>query len=188
MSAEAWAAWVQAVGSILAIGAGFATVVLQNRHADRVQEAERARRAEVVAYRLSGWISEAGIRINRSLTWCHEAQAKAGKGPMGASDLIRGLKLGMVVSIEDVLPDLHYLLSGSGDVAQLDHFMQTYEAWLERSHASTIQPGVVSMFTGPHVSEFCSRAETQLSALGKLHANAEQHINPLINKAIASGR
>jgi hypothetical protein len=49
MTAEAWAAWVQAGGSILAIAAGFGTVIYQNRHADKVQEAERERRAEVVA-------------------------------------------------------------------------------------------------------------------------------------------
>jgi uncharacterized membrane protein len=54
MTAEAWAAWVGAGGSILAIGAGFLTMFLQNRRADRAQEAERARQAEVVAYRLSG--------------------------------------------------------------------------------------------------------------------------------------
>jgi hypothetical protein len=54
MDATAWAAWVQAVGSVLAIGAGFLTMYLQNRRADNALRAERRSRAEVVALRLSG--------------------------------------------------------------------------------------------------------------------------------------
>jgi hypothetical protein len=182
MTAEAWAAWVQAGGSILAIVAGFGTVIYQNRHADKVQEAERLRRAEVVAYRLSVWIGEAGIRINRSLTRCHEVQAKAEKEQRLPSGLILRLKLAMVVSIEGVLPDLHYLRSGSGDIAQLNHFMQTYEAFLERSHVGTTHPetGGGSMIAGSQLLEFCSRAEGQLNVLSTLHANADRHIRPLV--------
>jgi hypothetical protein len=66
-------AWVQAVGSIIAIGAGFLTMFLQNRHADKVQKAERSRRAEVVAYRLSGWITEIAARIQVTLRTCQVA-------------------------------------------------------------------------------------------------------------------
>jgi hypothetical protein len=190
MTAEAWAAWVQAGGSIVAIIAGFGTVIYQNRHSDRTQEAERGRRAEVVAYRLIGWIGEASIRINRSLTRCHEAQAEAAKERRLASNLIPRLGLGMAVSVEGVLPDLHYLLNGSGDIAQLDHLMQTYEAFLERAHAGTIHPdtGEGSMIAGPQMLEFLSRAETQLDALRTLQANAEGHLAPLVQKAIDGGR
>ena len=78
LKAGEWAAWVQAIGSILAIGAGFGTMFLQNRHADRVQEAERVRRAEVVAYRLSGWSTEARYKIESALKSCKDARATFG--------------------------------------------------------------------------------------------------------------
>ena len=67
MNASEWAAWVQAVGSILAIVAGFGTVFYQNRHTDKMQESDRKSRAEVVALRLSVWLSEIGGRVDISL-------------------------------------------------------------------------------------------------------------------------
>lgn len=163
---------------------------LQNRHSDRAQEAERARRAEVVAYRLSGWMGEAGVRITRALASCQEAQAKAKEGPPRlASELIPGLKLGIITNIEGVLPDLHYLAAGSGDVAQLDHFMHTYEAWLNRIYAEATEPRAeVQMMAGPARREFYGRAERQLSALSMFNADAERHIRPLVEKAIDGGR
>lgn len=63
MNAGELAAWVQAIGSILAILAGFGFVFLQNRLANRQRMRDRADRAEVVAYRLSGWLSEVGSRV-----------------------------------------------------------------------------------------------------------------------------
>ena len=116
MDASAWASWVQAIGSIVAIVAGFGTVVYQNRHTDKSQEAQRRRRAEVVAYRLSGWIGEIGGRIERALRTCQERQSKASQGPPRvASDVIPEIRLGMVSGIDEVLPELHYLSSGSGE-------------------------------------------------------------------------
>jgi len=186
MTAEAWAAWVQAVGSILAIGAGFLTMYLQNRHADRVQKAERSRQAEVVAYRLSGWLSEAGVRISRAFGACQAAQAKAASGPpRNIADLIPELRLNMVTNIEAVLPDLHHLESCSGDVAQLNHFMHTYEAWLSRLFAEATRPGEEPhMVAGPGRREFYSRAEVQLNAMSTLHANAERHLSAVVKVAI----
>ncbi len=95
-----------------------------------------------------------------------------------------------MVSVEGVLPDLHYLLNGSGDIAQLDHLIQTYEAFLERANAGTIHPetGEGSMITGPQMLEFLRRAETQLDALRTLQANAEGHLALLVQKAIDGGR
>jgi hypothetical protein len=70
LKAGDWAAWVQAIGSIGAICAGFGLAYRQNRRADKLrvqerdeQERERTSRAEVVALRLSGWLSEVGSRI-----------------------------------------------------------------------------------------------------------------------------
>jgi len=70
LRASDWAAWVQAVGSIAAICAGFWTAYRQNKRASKLRqddrkeaERDRASRAEVVAARLSGWLGEASSRI-----------------------------------------------------------------------------------------------------------------------------
>jgi hypothetical protein len=44
MGAEAWAAWVQAIGSVLAIVAGFGTLGYQNRRNDKLREIDRKSR------------------------------------------------------------------------------------------------------------------------------------------------
>jgi hypothetical protein len=188
MAAEVWAAWVQAIGSILAIGAGFATMYLQNRHSDRAQEAERARRAEVVAYRLSGWMGEAGIRIARALKVCKDAQTKIKQGPPRiASELIPAMRLGMVSDIDSVLSDIHYFLRGSGDIAQLDHLIRAYEGWLDR--LGSTRPGSFPIPMAEYsMREFYEYAERQLRAMSELQANAERHISPLVQGAIDGGR
>ena len=70
LKAADWAAWVGAIGSILAICAGFGTTIWQNRRANELRgqdkaerEHDRSDRAEVVAFRLSGWLSEVGSRL-----------------------------------------------------------------------------------------------------------------------------
>jgi hypothetical protein len=183
-------AWVQAVGSIIAIGAGFLTMFLQNRHADKVQKAERSRRAEVVAYRLSGWITEIGARIQVTLRTCQERQSKASQGPPRlASDLIPELRLGSVSEIDGLLPELHYLSAGSGDIAQLDYFAKFFDEWLAREYTAATKPGVsVPMWAGPTRREFYSYAERQLKMMSTLHANAERRISPLVQTAIDGGR
>jgi len=190
MDASAWASWVQAIGSIVAIVAGFGTVVYQNRHTDKSQEAQRRSRAEVVAYRLSGWIGEIGGRIERALRTCQERQSKASQGPPRvASDVIPEIRLGMVSGIDEVLPELHYLSSGSGDIAQLNHFANGYAAWLDRVYAEETRPGEVpQMMAEVSLREFYTRAETQLTAMKTLHANSMCHIAPLVAQAIEKGR
>ena len=76
LKAGDWAAWVQAIGSIAAICAGFATVYWQSRKAEELRKQDRALserdrrdRANVVAFRLSGWLSEVGSRIQAA--WDH---------------------------------------------------------------------------------------------------------------------
>jgi hypothetical protein len=185
MDASAWAAWVQAGGSILAIGAGFATLYLQNRHSDRAQEAERARRAEVVAYRISVWLSEVGTSVGHTLEKClHTRDFLSGGGhpPVLVAYIARDLRIHSATNIDNVLPDLHYLLGGSGDIAQLDHLIRIYEAWLDRL-VETPQKGTAS-----ELSDLCDHSQRQLIMMRMLHANAERHINPLVQKAIDGGR
>jgi hypothetical protein len=183
MDASAWAAWVQAIGSILAIAAGFGTMFLQNRHSDRAQEAERARRAEVVAYRISVWLTAAGANIEYALEKCRNSRANIPSGPPEVVIyLARELRIGTATNIDGVLPDLHYLLAGSGDIAQLEHFMRIYAAWLD-SLSEGPKTGTQSELTGIY-----DYSERQLIMMTMLHADAERHIRPLVQKAIDGGR
>jgi hypothetical protein len=176
---EAWAAWVQAGGSIAAIIAGFAVMFLQNRHADQVQEAERARRAEVVAYRISVWLGEVGPGIEHALKKCRESRANIAKGPAAVvTYLIRELRIGTATNIDGVLPDLHYLLAGSSDIAQLDHLIRFYKAWLDH-----VDEGAKTGTTS-ELQAFCDNTPRQLFMMSTLHANAERHVRPLIQKGI----
>ena len=170
-------ACVGVVISILAILAGFGTAIYQNRHADRVQEAERARRAEVVAYRLSVWLSEVGTSVERALGECRDSRANLSGSPAVADTyLTRGLRMNTATNIDDLLPDLHYLLAGSGDIAQLDQLIRSYKAWLVRD-------GVASKAGTPsELIKVCDDAERQLRMISTLHANAERPHKPSCSK------
>jgi hypothetical protein len=185
-------AWVQAFGSILAILAGFGYVLLQSRHTDRAQEADRVKRAEVVAYRLSGWIVEIGIRIERALRTCQEQRNEASRGHTWfRADLILEIRLGMEVGIDGLLSDLHYLDAGSGDIAQLDYFAAFYDGWLDRLYVEEIRPGEVRgrrRMTEAGLVEFLDYAEKQLTNLKTLHTRAQQCISALVPQAIKKGR
>lgn len=188
MDATAWAA-VQAIGSILAIVAGFWTVWYQNRHADRMMEAERERRAEVVAYRLSGWLGEVGSKVEQVLERCQERQSKVGGPPRAISEIVPELRLHIASSVDAVLPELYYLSSGSGDVAQVAYLAGVYDAWLVGLYEQATKRGVVQpMLTGIFLRDFYTRAETQLTAMKTLQAEAKRHIAPLVEQAIKKGR
>jgi hypothetical protein len=94
MDASAWAAWVQAGGSILAILAGFGTMYVQNRLASITRERERKRRAEVVAFRLGGWLTDTGVSLDLALKACTEGLIAASSAPpRSLSSLIDGIRL-----------------------------------------------------------------------------------------------
>jgi hypothetical protein len=181
-------AWVQAVGSILAILAGFGTVVYQNRHAARVREAERARRAEVVAFRLTGWLVDTGVSLDIALRACDEGLKTASSGPpRSLSSVVDGLRLRRARQIDGVLPDLHVLLSGSGDVAQLNHQVQGYEAWLDG--VSPAPPGDPQSLVSEYgLRDLYGRAKYLLTPMKKLQGNALRHIGPIIDEAARRGR
>jgi hypothetical protein len=183
LKAGDWAAWVQAVGSIVAILTGFGTVIYQNRHTERVQEAERARRAEVVAYRISVWLVEVGVTIEETLKKCRDSRANIPSGPSEVvTYLTRELRMSAATNIDSVLPDLHYLLAGSGDIAQLDQLIRFYTAWLDGLNKGA-KTGTSSELQGIY-----DYAERQLSVMKTLHTNAERHVDPVVQKAISGGR
>jgi hypothetical protein len=183
MNASEWAAWVQAVGSILAIVAGFLTMFLQNRHADKIREAKRARAEEVVVFRVSGFLADLGHRIKPALKECEVGRANASLGGV-LSDVITELRLNMPSRIDGVLADLHYLLAGSGDIAQLDHLVRGYEAWLDGTLTLNTKPGGPS----PRIDETSlrdtyARAEGQLNAMNGLLKNAVRYTGPIQDQA-----
>jgi hypothetical protein len=98
-------------------------------------------------------------------------------------------RLGTLSGIESVLPELHYLSAGSGDIAQLDYLAKFFDGWLAREYAAATKPGgSTPMWARPTRRAFYRYAESQLNMMTTLHANAERHIGPLVQKAIEKGR
>jgi hypothetical protein len=180
MTAEGWAAWVQAIGSIVAIGSGFATVYVQNRRSDTLKEHDRADRAEVVAFRLSGWLSEVGLRVLLKLEDYDEVLRS--HPTMPSPDKIVGRwKLDVAVGIQTVPSDLHYLEKGAGDVAQLDFHVRYFDAYLDRA-------GSHIFFGAGQEDEIYKNIGDQLARMRALHAAAERHLAPIIEAAIKRER
>jgi len=176
-----WAA-VQAVGSILAIVAGFGIAFWQNKQAailrqqDRDdRERDRNDRAEVVAYRLSVWLSEVGVRVRGSA----ELYGLLKVLPFQKS--AAQLKLNMEVGIENVMSDLHYLKAGAGDVAQLNYYVQYFDALLDtaKSRESLSSDEWLSLH---------NTIKAVLKAMLELHANAQRHLVPIIKAAVEKER
>ncbi len=185
-----WAAWVQAVGSIAAICAGFGTVYWQSRKAEELRKQDRALserdrhdRADVVAFRLSGWLSEVGSRVQEAwdrydLIRKHNPIERM---PQPFQQVAVLLKLNVVVGIENVMSDLHYLEVGTGDVAQLDYHVQFFEAFLDMAlERGTLSHGDLVAFYGS--------VERQLTNMRQLHADAQRHLAPIIEAAVARER
>ena len=189
MDSAASAAWVQAIFSVVAIVAGFGTVIYQNRHSDKMQESDRDSRAEVVALRLSVWLGEIGGRIDMSLLQLEKllnaegvVQPLTGIGP--------GLKLNMVGRIDDIMSDLHYLRAGSGDIAQLAYFANFFDAFIDNQITATMAAAKPQGLGGSKsaLEESFSAVENQLKNMKQLHTNAVRRLSPLIDGAIQNER
>jgi len=146
--------------------------------------------AEVLAYRLSGWIAEVAARVGITLKLCKERLSRVSQDPpLAASVLIRELRLGVGSEIDAALPELHYLSAGSGDVAQLQYLARFFDAWLDREYKAVTEPEPEqgpSMFWD--LPEFYGYAEKQLTMMRTLHTDATRHIGALVEQAIAKGR
>ena len=188
LKAGDWAAWVQAIGSIAAICAGFGTAIWQNKKASRLreldrseQERERASRAEVVALRLYGWLSEVGTRIRLRLDTYNNLRWEGGL-PQPQS-LVEQWKLDVVTGIEGVFNDLHYLQRGSGDVAQLDYHIRYFDAFLDQLNKPFTNA------RGQHeLVQIYKNVGDQLRRMQELHADAERHLDPIVRAAVAKER
>jgi hypothetical protein len=101
--------------------------------------------------------------------------ANASRGGV-LSEVIAKLRLNLPSRIDAVLPDLHYLLAGSGDIAQLDHLARSYETWLDGTLTVNTKPG------GPppridetSVRDIYTRAEALLGAMSSLLTNGSSY-------------
>jgi hypothetical protein len=178
MDSGTLAAWVQAVGSILAIGSGFGTVFLQNRNAEKLREQDRADRAVVIAFKLSGWLGEMEALIQTTLEF-HENIQKDKPQP---NRITAKLKLEPSVGIESVMSELHYLKAGSGDVAQLDFFARFFDSYLDKTYAQS------PFTTTEELDTYHTSVERQLKNMLQLCANAQRHLAPIVEAGLKKER
>lgn len=184
--ATGWAA-IQAIGSIVAVGAGFLAAYLQNRTALKLRkqdvaliERDRADRAEVVAFRLSGWLSEVGSRILLKLEDYDGVRRTHPRKP-SLEQMAARWKLDIAVGIQLVMSDLHYLEKGAGDVAQLDFQVRYFDAYLDRA-------GSRIFLDADQENEIYKNIGYQPAHMRELRADAERHLTPIIAAAVAKER
>ena len=181
MDTGQWAAWVQAGGSIAAICAGFGYVYVQRRWQDERRERDRADRAEVVAYRLSGWLSEVGSRVRersqfyQNFKYTRDHTDENHPLDIRAPLKLHARKLDEDCGIENVMSDLHYLErgsgdgSGSGDIAKLDFQARSFDAYLDS------KTDEAKLLVDDSI-------EDRLRTLRELHASAERDLNTAMKK------
>jgi hypothetical protein len=168
------------------------TTVQLERQRDTLRERDRTERAEVVAFRLSGWLREVGPQIERKSqlfnslrTHNHEVM------PQPTKNLTDQFKLDVVASIENVLSELHYLQLGSGDVARLEYYVKYFDAYLDDLSAKTLRKltlGTPTPYNATDLDRIYKDVDDQLKRMQRLHANAERHLNPIIQATIERER
>jgi hypothetical protein len=168
MDASAWAAWVQAVFSLAAIG----VVIRQNYLEKKRRERDRDDRATVVAARLSIWLVEIGALIEIRLDQLDKEIA----GIRRRYSTLSKYKLSVSGEIDSVMSDLHYLRKGSADVAQLDAFSKEYDMLIDKAVINETQDGVHGELA------------RHLENMKKLHANAARLLGPLVSDAVDNER
>lgn len=127
-----WPAWVQAIGSVVAILAGFAVIILQNYLSDR----RDARRRRALARDLAGLLQNTGLRLEEVVEGVEEAASAALKGGDSnkrvTGDILRLVDARLdafplhdlediknVALIDGVRTDLHFAQSEVADVLYL---------------------------------------------------------------------
>jgi hypothetical protein len=186
MKGSDWAAWVQAIGSIAAICAGFGYVYVQRRWQDNEKERDRDARGEIVAFRLSGWLSEVGSRIKVK---SDEYAALSWDGSLPQPhQIIQRWKLEISNGIEDVMPDLHYLRAGSGDIAQLAFLTRYFDTLLDQAHIKSLakaKAGSLIPYDDRECEDIYKNVGRQLELMRRLHFDADRRLAPVIDRAVA---
>ena len=96
------------------------TTLQLERQCDALRERDRTDRAEVVVFRLSGWLSEVGSAIKAKSEQYETFRTHNATPASQPHQIVTQWKLNMAAGIESVMSDLHYLERGAGDVAKLD--------------------------------------------------------------------
>ena len=158
---------------------GLGVFLLQNWLERSRAERDRADRAKIVGYRVSGWLAEVGTRVKLKqdrydLIRKHNPQMPH-PGYVG-----RQLKFNMVVVIDDVMSDLHYLKKGAGDIAQLDYFIKSHDALLDQAILISDQ----SISSLPLVEDdIYTGVENHLRIIKQLFEAAQRLLTPILAAA-----
>lgn len=174
MSKSEWAAWVQAVGSIAAICAGFGAVLFQNWLGNKQRDRDRDDLAKVVAARLSIWIVEVGALIQAKLEDYEDMQKRSVL--LSRDTDLEEFKLNISGGIESVMSDLHHLRKGSADVAQLAYCVKEFDAFVDKA-ASKLE-----------WAEFHTQLGRRLGVMKQLHTEAVGHLDAIISAAAKEKR
>jgi hypothetical protein len=132
----------------------------------------------VVAVRLSVWLAEVASLITTKLEKCEELTlgGKVWNPALREVDLSNLLKLNVSRRIEAIMSDLHYLRNGSADVAQLDSFIEEYDAYIDKALYRS------------QAEIFYTELDRRLMNLKQVCANAWRHLDPLIQDAVTQER
>jgi hypothetical protein len=164
------------------------TTIDLERNRDALRERDRTDRAEVVAFRLSGWLTEVGSRIKTrlaiydGLVWDRLPQPH---------QIVAQWKLNMAPGIESVMSDLHYLKRGAGDVAKLDFHVRDFDAYLDGLNTESLRRanlGTPIPHNATDLDRIYKNVGDRLKDMRQLHANAERHLNPILAAAIERER
>ena len=153
------------------------TTLQLERQRDALRELDRTDRAEVIAFRLSGWLSEVGALIQTKSEEFDTLRKHNPVMPQFTQDIVNKLKLDAAVSIESAMSDLHYLKVGSGDVAQLDFFTRYFDAYLNRALRMTPGRG----YSAGDLAVIYSHVGALQKEMQQL-LTADRHSNPIVQK------
>jgi hypothetical protein len=175
--------------SLAAICAGFGYVYVQRRWQDEEKRRDREERAEIVALRLSGWLSEVGSRITVK-SEAYDSLVRDGKLPQ-PHQIVQEWKLEVISGVEDAMPDLHYLRAGSGDVAQLAFLVRYFDTFLEQARVKSsarMTTGNPTPYGERELEEMYNNVRQQLELMRGLHASADLHLAPFVGRTVARER
>jgi hypothetical protein len=166
MDASAWAAWVQAVFSVIAISVVIAQNVLEKWRRER----DRDDRAKVVVAGLSVWLAEIGSLV--------EIRMQDLQKIMSLPKVFWSYPARLDVSggIESVMSDLHYLRKGSADVAQLHFFSKEFDNLIDKAHGDASSPKIQPDLLN------------RLKNMKQLHGNAMRLLEPIMQDAVKDER
>jgi hypothetical protein len=164
----------------------FETTLQLELQRDALREHDRTDRAEVVAFRLSGWLREVGSQIQKK----SEAYDRLDGLPQ-PHQIVAQWKLNMAAGIESVMSDLHYLERGAGDVAKLDFHVKDFDACLDGLNTESLRRanlGTPIPYNATDLDRIYKSVGDRLKHMRQLHANAERHLNPILAAAVKRGR